>query len=150
MPQLGPQQFDMTVYETYQTKDPAAPITGTEIQGTVSVTINWNLNRTELTDQGVVFSDPVWLGQGNGPLAVYDDAIGGGLQQVGTVAWTIKTQALKVVETDTPNKLYRWAITPEAQLIRTFTSKIGDPSDTQVTYTASDTVRGGWMPQPQG
>ena len=150
MPQLGPQQFDMTVYETYQTKDPAAPITGTEIQGTVSVTINWNLNRTELTDQGIVFSDPVWLGAGNGPLAVYDDAIGGGLQQVGTVAWTVKTQAFKVVETDTPNNKYRWAITPEVQLVRTFTSKIGDPPDTQVTYTASDTVRGGWMQQPQG
>ncbi|HXQ82423.1 MAG TPA: hypothetical protein VN775_13980 [Opitutaceae bacterium] len=148
MPPLGPQQFDLSVSETYQTKDPAAPIVGTDIQGTVSATVNWNLNRTELTDQGVVFSDPSWLGPGCGPLTVYDDGIGGGLQPVGAVAWSLKTQVLRVVEADTPNKQYRWAITPVVQLIRTITSTIGKLPDTQVTGQDSQTVKGGWLPQP--
>lgn len=149
MPPFGPQQFDLSVFETYQTKDPAAPIVGTDIEGTVGVTINWNLNRTELTKQGVVFSAPLWLGPGNGPLSVYGDVLGGGLCPTGTVAWSVMTHTLKVVELDTPNKQFRWAITPVIQLIRTFTSKTGGPPDTEVADTASDTVRGGWMPQPQ-
>jgi hypothetical protein len=145
---MGPQQFDLSVFETYQTKDPAAPITGTEIEGTVSVTINWNLAGTELTDKDVQYSDASWSGAGNGPLTVYDDAMGGALVAIGTVAWTAQTHTLKKVETDTPNKQMRWAVTPVVQLIRNFKSKVGDPDDTEVTYTASDTVRGGWMPQP--
>jgi hypothetical protein len=145
---MGPQQFDLSVFETYQTKDPAAPITGTEIEGAISVTINWNMNGTELTDKDVEYSDSLWIGAGNGPLTVYDEAIGGGLKPIGTVEWKTDTHTLKKVETDTPNKQVRWAITPVIQLIRTFKSTIGDPDDTEVAYTASDTVRGGWMPQP--
>jgi hypothetical protein len=148
MPPLGPQQFDLSVFETYQTKDPAAPLAGTDIQGTVGVTINWNLNRTELTAQGVEFSAPLWLGPGNGPLTVFDDALGGGLRPIGTVAWSVVTHALKVVDPDPSNKQYRWAITPVIQLIRKFTSSTGGLPDTRITYTASDTVRGGWIPQP--
>jgi hypothetical protein len=145
---MGPQQFDLPVYETYNTKDPAAPITGIEIVGNVTVTINWNLAGTDLTDKDVVFSDPVWTAPGNGPLNVYDEAVGGGLKPIGTVAWSAQTHALKNVETDTPNKKVRWAVTPVVQLIRTVKSSTGDPDDIQVVYTASDTVRGAWMPQP--
>jgi hypothetical protein len=145
---MGPQQFDLSVFETYQTKDPAAPITGTEIEGTASVTINWNMAGTELTDKDVEYSDVLWTGPGNGPLTVYDAAIGGGMKAIGTVEWNAKTHTIKVVEADTPNRQIRWAITPVVQLIRTFKSATGDPDDTEVTYTASDTVRGGWMPQP--
>jgi hypothetical protein len=145
---MGPQQFDLSVYETYQTKDPAAPITGTEIEGTVTVTINWNLAGTELTDKDVQYSDILWTGAGNGPLTVYDDALGGGMKAIGTVEWHAKTHTIKVVETETPNKQVRWAITPVVELVRTFKSTVGDPDDTGVTYTASDTVRGAWMPQP--
>jgi hypothetical protein len=149
MPPVGPQQFDLPVYDTYQTYDPAAPIVGTQIVGTVGVTINWNLSGTDLTADGVQFSDPLWTGPGNGPLNVFDNAIGGGLKQIGTVSWSIVTHVLKVVETDTPNGNIRWAITPVVQLIRAFTSTIGAPSDTEVVNTNSDTVRGGWMPQPK-
>jgi hypothetical protein len=145
---MGPIEFDLQVFETYQTRDPAAPITGTEIQGTVTVTINWNPKGTELTDKDVVFSDAVWTGAGSGPLTVYDEALGGGLQPIGKVQWKALPRTLKVVETDTPNKQIRWAVTPLVDLVRTFKSSTGDPDDTQTTYTASDTVHGGWMPQP--
>ncbi len=145
---MGPQQFDLLVFETYQTKDPAAPLVGTHIECTVGVTIDWNLNRTELTGKGVEFLDPFWSGPGNGPMTVYDEAIGGGTQPVGTVSWSVATQVLKSVEEDAPNRRYRWAVTPELQLIRKFVSKLGEPPDTEITYTASDTVRGGWIPKP--
>jgi hypothetical protein len=78
---------------------------------------------------------------------VYSDAIGGGVQPVGTVAWKVVTTTLKAVETDTPNKLVRSTFTPQVQLVRTFTSQTGDPPDTEVAYTATETVRGGWTPQ---
>jgi hypothetical protein len=147
MPPLVPQQFDMEVYDSYQTHDPAAPIVGTDIQGTVSVTINWNANRTDLTDQGVQFSDVAWSASGNGPLTVYSDAIGGGLQPIGTVAWKVATSTLKSLETDTPNKQVRLTITPQVQLVRTLTSQIGDPPDTEVVNTATETAKGNWTPQ---
>jgi hypothetical protein len=145
---MGPQEFDLQLFETYQTKDPAAPITGTEIEGTVTVTVNWNLAGTELTDKGVEFSDPVWSSAGKGPFTVYDDVFGGGMKPIGTVEWKAATHAIKNVEADAPNKQVRWAITPVVQLIRTFKSSTGDPDDTEVTNTASDTVRGAWMAQP--
>jgi hypothetical protein len=145
---MGPQEFDLQVFETYQTRDPAAPITGTEIEGSVTVTINWNLSGTELTDKDVEFSDVAWSAAGNGPFTVYDNALGGGMKPIGTVEWKAETHAIKKVEADTPNKQVRWAITPVVQLVRAFKSTTGDPNDTEVTYTASDTVRGGWMAQP--
>ena len=95
-----------------------------------------------------MFSAPLWLGPGNGPLTVYDDALGGGPTPIGKVTWSILTHTLKVAELDKSNKQFRWAITPVVQLIRTFTSMTGGPANTQVVYTASDTAKGGWMPQP--
>jgi hypothetical protein len=145
---MGPQEFDLQLFETYQTKDPSAPITGTEIEGTVTVTVNWNLTGTELADKGVEFADAVWSAAGKGPFTVYDDVLGGGMKPIGTVEWKAATHAIKNVEADPSSKQVRWAITPVVQLIRTYKSSTGDPDDTEVTYTASDTVRGGWMTQP--
>jgi hypothetical protein len=145
---MGPQQFDLTVYETYQTKDPAAPLTGTQIQGTITVTVNWNLAGTQLTDQGVTYSDTLWTGPGCGPFNVYDEALGGGLQVIGTVAWKTQTNTIKTVESDPTGNQVRWSVTPVITLVRTFKSSTGDPDDTEVTYTASDTVKGAWMPKP--
>ena len=70
----------------------------------------------------------------------------GGLKPVGTVAWSVVTHVAKKVETDTPNQRQRWAVTPIVQLMRLFVSKDGSPPDDEVVYTASDTVRGNWMP----
>jgi hypothetical protein len=146
MSSTGPQEFDLEVFDTFQTNDPAAPITGTDIAGTVGVTINWNLKGTELTAKGVEFADALWQSPGHGPLTVYDNALGGGLKPVGTVAWSVVTHALKKIEPDTPNQRQRWAITPVIQLIRNFVPNDGRPPDAEVAFTASETVRGNWMP----
>lgn len=146
MSSTGPQEFDLEVFDTFQTNDPAAPIIGTDIAGTVGVTINWNLKGTELTAKGVEFADALWQSPGDGPLTVYDNALGGGLKPVGTVAWSVVTHALKKIEPDTPNQRQRWAITPVIQLIRNFVPNDGSPPDAEVAFTASETVRGNWMP----
>jgi hypothetical protein len=146
MPPPGPQQFDLEVFDTFQTNDPAAPIAGTDIVGTVGVTINWNPQGTDLTAKGVDFAPALWQSPGCGPLTVYDNALGGGLQPVGTVTWSIITHVLKKIESDTPNQRQRWAITPVIQLMRSFVPKDGSPPDAEVAFTASETVRGNWMP----
>jgi hypothetical protein len=146
MPLTGPQQFDLQVFDTFQTNDPAAPIVGTDIVGTVGVTINWNPQGTDLTAKGVEFDDALWQSPGHGPLTVYDNALGGGLQEVGAVAWCVVTHTLKKIEPDTPNHRQRWAITPLVQLTRNFVPKDGSPPTATVAFTASDTVRGNWMP----
>lgn len=146
MPLTGPQQFDLQVFDTFQTNDPAAPLAGTDIVGTVGVTLNWNPQGTDLTARGVEFAPAAWQSPGRGPLTVYDNVVGGGLQPVGTVAWAVATHTLKTIQTDTPNRRQRWAITPVIQLIRTFVPKDCSPPDPEVAYTASDTVRGNWMP----
>lgn len=150
MPPTGPQQFDLMLYENYLTRDPAEPLVGSDIGGAVTVTINWNPGGTDLMDKGVEFSSTLWSGAGNGPLTVYDDAMGGVLQPVGTVAWAARTRFSKGMEPDTPNNRYRWTITLIAELVRTVTSKTGNQPETEVTYTASDTAKGGWIPQPLG
>ena len=80
-----------------------------------------------------------------GPLTIYDPA-SSVLPPIGRVTWSIETHVLKKVETDTPNKRYRWAVTPMVQLIRQAKMTDGSPSTTGVVYTASDTVRGAWAP----
>jgi hypothetical protein len=145
----GTQQFDLDVYDNnYPTGDPAAPLVGTNIHGTVTVTINWNPAGTDLADGAVSFSPAQWDVPGCGPLTVYSDAMGGGVQPVGAVAWTIKTSFQKTAEQDTPNKRFRWIITPQVELVRTFTSTIGDPNETGAVFTATDNAKGGWLPQP--
>jgi hypothetical protein len=146
MPPTPAQQFDLEVFDTFQTNDPAAPIAGTDIVGAVGVTINWNPPGTALTAKGVEFADALWQSPGPGPLTVYDNAMGGGLQPVGTVAWSVVPHTLKRIESDTPNRRQRWAITPVIQLIRRFVPNAGSPPEAEVAYTASDTVRGNWMP----
>jgi hypothetical protein len=144
----GSQQFDLPVYDSFQTKDPAAALVGTDIEGTVTVTINWNAAGTDLAPSGVVFSEAVWNAAGNGPLTVYDEAMGGGLQAIGTAAWSVSTSFSKTMKTDTPNKRYLWTVTPVVILTRKVTSTIGNPTVTEVAYTATDNVDGGWIPQP--
>jgi hypothetical protein len=145
----GPLQFDMQVFDTYQTNDPAAPIDGAHIVATISITINWNVAGTELTNAGVVFSAPVWIGPGGGPLNVYDNTMGGGLKLIGTVTWSVNADTLKRIDTDTANQRLRWMITPVLQLIRTFKPNDGSPPDIEVAYTNSDTSYGNWTPMPQ-
>ena len=143
----GTQQFDLEVFDNnYATDDPGAPLVGTNVHGTVTVTINWNSAGTDLTDKAVEFSEVHWDDPGSGPLTVYSDAMGGGVQPVGAVAWTVKTSFQKTMEKDTPNKRFRWTITPQVDLIRTFTSKIGNPNETGVIFTATDNAKGGWLP----
>jgi hypothetical protein len=146
MPPIPFQQFDLEVFDTFQTNDPAAPIAGTDIVAAVEVTINWNSPGTALTAKGVEFADAAWQSPGHGPLTVYDNVMGGGLQTVGTVAWSVVTHTLKRIEPDAPNRRQRWAITPVIQLIRSFVPHSGSPPNTEVAYTASETVRGNWMP----
>jgi hypothetical protein len=148
MPPLGPQQFNLQVFDTYRTGSPDEPVDGTHIVGVVQVTINWVLNQTALTAKGVEFGPPFWQGPGHGPLVVFSEEIGGISQPVGKVAWSMVTNALTVTEQDTASNRYRWAVTPVVQLIRTYTPDDGSPSDTEVAYTASETVRGAWQPMP--
>jgi len=143
----GPQQFDLQVYDSYQTRDPAASLEGTDIRGSVTVTINWNAGGTDVTEPAVAFSAAQWSEAGSGPLAIFDEAVGGDLQPIGMVSWKVSTQFVKTMEPDTPNKRYRWTITPMVELIRTVLSTVGNPPDAEVAYTASDTAQGGWIPQ---
>ena len=143
---MGPQQFNLPVGETFQTRDPAAPGTGVIISATVGITINWNNAHTELTDKGVEFDPPQWAETGCGPLTVYS-SWGDLPPPIGRVSWSIDTHLLTKTETDTPNKRYRWAITPVVQLHRQVTMTDGTPSSSVVAYTASDTVRGDWINQ---
>ncbi len=145
----GTQQFDLEVYDNnYRTGDPASPLIGINIQGTVTVTIHWNAAGSDLADGSVAFAEVHWDEPGCGPLTVYSDAMGGGMQPVGAVAWTIKTSFQKTMERDTPNNRFRWTITPRVDLIKTFTSTIGAPDETGVVFTVTDNAKGGWLPLP--
>jgi hypothetical protein len=149
-PFMEPQQFELAVYETYQTKDPAAPLTGSEIQGSVAITVTWGAGPAP---PAVSFEAPAWTTVGAGPLQVFDEEIGGA-KPIGTVSWSVVTHSIVKVEPDTPAKQSRWAITPVVQLVRTFAASDGSLPVTEVTYTASDTVKGDWFaagsPAPSG
>jgi|SRR5664279_1684976 hypothetical protein len=148
MPTLGPQQFNLQVFDTYNTGSPTEPLGGTHIVGIIQVTINWVLDQTDLTDKGVEYGAPFWQGPGNGPLVVYSEEIGGISQPVAKVAWSMVTNTLKEIEQDTPNHRCRWSITPVVQLVRTYTPDDGSPPDIEVVYTASDTEKGAWKTLP--
>jgi hypothetical protein len=148
MPPFGPQQFNLQVFDTYNTGSPSEPLGGTQIVGDIQVTINWVLDQTDLTAKGVEFAAPFWQGSGHGPLVVYSEEIGGNSQPVAKVAWSVTTNALKETEEDTPNKRFRWVITPVVQLVRTYTPDDGSPPDIEIVNTASDTERGAWKPLP--
>lgn len=140
---MDPQQFSLSVYETYSTKDPNGPLTGAEIEGSIDVTVQWAA--AAASQPTLAFAAPSWIGCGAGPLAVYDDEIGG-LKPIGTVKWAVETHSIFKTEPNTPEKKARWTVTPVVQLVRTFTPSDGSPPDTQVTYTASDTAKGDWFP----
>lgn len=144
------QGFELQLFETFQTRDPAAPIVGTDIAATVGITIDWTLKGEELTDKCVRFGDPVWGGAGHGPLTVYRDVIGGSTRADATVSWSVETHVVKKVEHDGPNRRLRWAVTPVVQLIRKTVPKDGNLARAEVVYTASDTVRGAWMSKRDG
>jgi hypothetical protein len=146
MPSQVPKQFDLVVYDNFATKDQNAPLTGVSVQGSVTVTISWNAASTDVVDKEVAFSDPVWVDPGCGPLTIYDEAIGGGVQPVGAVAWKVNTSFQKTLETDTPNNRCRWTITPVIDLVRTVTSTVGNPTETDIPYTATANAKGGWIP----
>ena len=147
MPCSGPQPFDLKVYDNYQTNDPSAPLSGVDVAATTTVTVNWNAAGTDLTNKGVQFADPQWDAPGCGPLSVYADVIGGGMQKTGTVAWSVVTHVLQRMEVDTPGNRQRLAVTPVIQLLRTFTAIEGNSPEELVAFTASETVRGNWMPR---
>jgi hypothetical protein len=138
--------FDLVVYDHYQTYDPQAPIEGVSIQGTVTVTLSWNAAGTDLADPGVAFSDPVWNDPGAGPINLFDEVIGGGIMPLGVAIWSVQTSFQQTLEKDTPNNRCRWVITPAVDLIRTIISTIGKPTRAETIYTASDPVKGDWLP----
>jgi hypothetical protein len=142
---MPPQQFELTVYETYQTKDPQAPITGTEIQATVGISIDWGTGGG--AQPAMTFDSPSWVGAGKGPMPVFGDALGEP-KPIGTIGWDVATHSVVKTETNTPEKKSRWTITPIVQLVRTFTPCEGTQPETEVTYTASDTAKGDWYPLP--
>lgn len=140
---MAPLQFDLSLYETYQTKDANAPLTGTEIEGTVSVKVDWGAGGA--TQPTAAFDPPAWNATGAGPLTVYDDVIGG-VKPIGTVSWNVATHAIVKLEPNTPEMKSRWTVTPVVQLVRTFCPADGSPTQTDITFTDSDTVKGDWFP----
>jgi hypothetical protein len=149
MPPSGPQQFDLNLFETFDTKDPAAPQGGLNIQGQVGVTVNWNIAGTELTDKGVEYDAPLWLGPGCGPFTIFEEVLNQQPRPVGSVVWSVVTRTYKSVKQDPPNKRYRWSVTPVATLIRTVTSTQGKPPEiTQVMSAKPDPIDGNWLPLP--
>jgi hypothetical protein len=143
----GPLQFDKQVFDAFNTQAPDAPVGGTYIVGTTSITLNWNPAGTELTDQAVVFGNVRWDKSGCGPLPVYDDAMGGGMKCSGTVAWATDTDVMKKLITDAATQRVRWAITPVIRLTRTVTPIDNGPPTSDQVYEATNTVWGEWYSQ---
>ena len=142
--------FDLVVYDHYLTNDPQTSLDGVSIQGTVTVTLNWNATGSDLVDPGVAFSDPVWDDPGAGPINLFDQVIGGGIMPLGVATWSVSSSFQKTLEKDTPNGRCRWSITPVVALVRTVTSTIGKPNRIDTVYTASGVVKGAWGPMGQG
>ena len=147
---LGAQQFELPLSDSYPANNPADPSDDLAVNVSVPVTLFWNLDRTELDQKkDVAFSDPRWLGSGQGPHPIFEEKIGGTVQKVGTVEWKIITEVLRRVETNTPGKKYRHTITPVARLIRTFVPVNGGSPRIEEARQYSSTVRGNWIALPQ-
>jgi hypothetical protein len=145
---MNQQQFDLQVFDHLQTDNPADPLVGLDIQGTISVTINWTDDGTALTDKGVEFAAPQWSGPGIGPFTVYRNLGGGMLKPIETVSWMTATSTMKHRETDAAAKKFRWVITPIVKLMRQRTPKGGGAPVIEFAYTAANPVKGAWKAIP--
>lgn len=143
MPPNAPQEFELQVFDKFNTHDANAPIVGTDIVGTLPITLHWNAGRTDLTKKGVEFGDATWQSPGCGPLQVYEETIGGN-QLVGDVSWSLKTRVLKKKEMDSAPRRYRWLITPVVELWRKQVRPGAKSGTTQLVYTASNSVLSAW------
>jgi hypothetical protein len=146
---FGPQQFELPLSDSYPANNPADESDDLRVEVIVPVTLFWNLERTQLDEKkDVQFGAPRWLGVGSGPLPVFQQKLAGTVEKVGTVQWTVITEVLRRVETNSAGKKYRHLITPLVRLIRTFTpSNGGSPSIEEVRQNSS-TVRGDWISLP--
>lgn len=148
--QHGPQQFELPLVDTYPAYNPADTSDDISVSVAVPVTLYWNLKRTELDkDKDVQFSSPRWTQAGAGPHVVFEKTLAGRVEKVGTVEWKLTTEVLRRVETNTPGKKYRHAITPLVRLMRTFIPSNGGSPKVEEARIASSTVRGGWIPMPE-
>lgn len=147
--QYGPQQFELSLGDTYPANNPADPNDDISVSVVVPVTLHWNLERTALDkEKDVQFSTPRWSGAGAGPHVVFEEKMGGRVEKVGTVEWKLASDVLRRVETNTPGKKYRLMITPVVRLMRTFTPSNGGSPRFEEVRINSSTVRGGWIPMP--
>jgi len=98
---LGPISFTLDFTDTFATLDPQAPVNGVEVDVEVNVTVNWNIDRTALTAEGVTFEPIVWTKSGPGPHDVFADELGQpGREKVGTIEWSLTNKVEKWTQKD--------------------------------------------------
>ena len=152
MSPLGPQQFDVDVSDQlYRTYNPDDPIIGIAVTATVPVIIPWNLGRTGLEqdkdgeDKKVTFGEIRWSEAGPGPHDVFGEKIGGHLEKIATVEWSVKTTCYQTVQATAGH--HRWLITPCPILLRTYSPLNGAPKTEEVMKNPQP-CPGSWVTTP--
>lgn len=98
---LGPLSFTLDFVDTFDTLDPQAPLCGIEVNADVNVTVCWNLGRTALEAEGVIYEPIIWTKSGPGPHDVFADQLGlPNRIKVGTIEWSITTKVERWVQKD--------------------------------------------------
>jgi hypothetical protein len=148
--EYGPQQFELTVRDSFAANNPADESDDTTVEVVTPVTICWNLGRTALEkDKTVEFSAPRWLGSGKGPIRIFEERIGSNIVQTGTASWEQTTELLQKIEMHGNGKKYRLLVTPQVRLLRTIVPATGGSPRTQEVAKAASTARGAWVDLPE-
>lgn len=152
MSQYGPQAFEIQLSDTYRTFNPADPLVGIEVTAVVPITIQWNLGRTELIprvdlgEKDVTFAPTRWHGAGAGPHDVYAIKVGDRTEKIGTIVWSVTCDFYKEVQSN--GGRFRWLITPNPILLRTFTPIGGSPQITEILKQPVP-CPGNWLALPK-
>jgi hypothetical protein len=146
---LGPISFALDFIDTFDTLDPQAPISGAEVNVEVSITVNWNIQRSALENEGVTFEPIVWTKSGPGPHDVFADQLGQtGRQKVGAIQWSITNKVEKWTQKDGSRFRPVVTVTPILMMTRR-TIGISSPS-IEVRQSRPTPCYGSWQNIPAG
>ena len=148
MPDLGPQQFDLSVSDSYPANNPADSDDDLKVNVEVPVTIHWNLARTALEPKknpDVEFEEARWSLAGPGPHQAYEEKPGGTVAKTGVLKWKLATSVLRRVEKSPDGKKYRLVFAPVVRLVSQFSPANGGSDQIEERAKNSAVSRGAWV-----
>ena len=134
-------QFWIEMHDSFDTRKGVV-----NVRFKVFVSIHWNIGKTELTANGIKFSNKLWLENGKGPFDVYKYK-GSKLVKAARIHWEASTFFRHKIENHPGKKKYRNVYTPLIKMTRIYKPLDGHPVITELpeASSATGTDRGKWI-----